>query len=217
MNPVAKIGACVVLIGFALLLHQLAAIALLVSILLVLLLYEIPLSLYHLALGAIILGIFIAFSTWLLGDLQKSIFSALRLLAISLPAPLLAGTTRPATLIRALQVTKLPGFLVLSLTLIWRFLPVMQQETQRILEANQLRGVDLARKPRQWFSGLFMPLIFQIVTYADDVTIGLQTRGYDPEVPRSNSQPLTWSLKDSSFVIGVALLLIGVSYLEWGY
>lgn len=217
INPVLKMGVCVVLISFALLLHQIDAIALLVGTLMIFLLYEIPLSLHYLALGAIALGLFTLFSTWFLGDLEKTIFSALRLLAISLPAPLLAGTTRPATLIRALQATRLPGFLVLSLMLIWRFLPIMQQETQRIVEANQLRGINLARRPCQWFAGLFMPLIFQIVAYADDVTIGLQTRGYDPATPRSNSQPLTWSFQDSVFGIGVFLLLIGVSYLEWGY
>ncbi|MBD0347193.1 MAG: energy-coupling factor transporter transmembrane protein EcfT, partial [Coleofasciculus sp. Co-bin14] len=132
-----------------------------------------------------------------------------------IPAPLLASTTSPSDLVRALQAARLPNFLVLSLMLIWRFLPIIQQEAQRIIEANQLRGVDLSRQPTQWFAGLFMPLIFRIVTYADEVTVGLETRGYDPAAPRSVSQPLTWQVRDTLFAASSAGILLVVGYLEW--
>ncbi|MGK7876799.1 MAG: energy-coupling factor transporter transmembrane protein EcfT [Xenococcaceae cyanobacterium] len=216
INPVLKIIICIFLIAFILFLNKIWAVGLLVGILLVLLLSQVRIKLRVLLHGAIAVALFAAFSTWLLGDFHDGVFSALRLLAITLPAPLLASTTPPADLIRALQAARLPSFLILSLMLIWRFLPIIQQETQRILEANQLRGVDLTCQPTQWFSGLFVPLIFQIVSYADDVTIGLQTRGYDPEAPRSNSQPLTWDIKDLLFSISIALILIGIGYIEWG-
>jgi energy-coupling factor transport system permease protein len=127
----------------------------------------------------------------------------------------MASTTAPSDLVRALQAVRLPGFLVLSVMLIWRFLPLMQQEVQRIVDANQLRGVNLARQPRQWFPGLFLPLIFRMVAYADDVTIGLETRGYDPTAPRSNSRPLKWQFSDTLFTIGAVVLLSGIGYLEW--
>jgi len=99
--------------------------------------------------------------------------------------------------------------------LIWRFLPIIQQETQRILEANQLRGVDLKFQPQQWFSGLFIPLMFRIVAYADDVTVGLETRGYDPQAPRSKSKPLRWQLQDTIFTVTTVVMLAIVGYIEW--
>lgn len=216
IHPILKIGVCLFLISFTLLLRDIWAIGVLVSVLILLLLYEVPLSLKTWATGAIAFSIFLIFSTWLLGSAQEAVFSALRLLAIALPAPLLAGTTPPANLIRALQASRLPSYATLSLMLIWRFLPIVQQETQRILEANQLRGVNLFRQPQQWFSGLVVPLIFQIVAYADEVTIGLQTRGYDPTAPRSNSQPLTWTINDALFGAGLSILLAAIGYLEWG-
>ena len=214
INPLLKITLSVVLISFALILQRLGAIGLLVGVLLVLLLVSVRLNLKILGTVAIALAVFMTISTWLRG-IHTSLLSALRLLAIAIPTPLLATTTSPTDLVSALQATRLPNFLVLSLMLIWRFLPLIQQEAQRIMEANQLRGVNLTRQPTQWFSGLFMPLIFRIVAYADEVTVGLETRGYDPAARRSNSQPLTWQVRDTLFAISAVGVLAAVGYLEW--
>lgn len=214
VNPLLKLIACLSITIVTLLLHQLSAIALLVGSLLLLTLLTVGFSLKVWGYCAIALISGIALSA-VLRDQHFALLSALRLIAIALPAPLMTSTTAPSDLVRALQAVRLPGFLVLSVMLIWRFLPLMQQEAQRIVEANQLRGVNLSRQPRQWFPGLFLPMIFRMVAYADEVTIGLETRGYDPTAPRSNSRPLKWKRTDTQFVIGAAALLIGVGYLEW--
>ncbi|GAC1470314.1 MAG: energy-coupling factor transporter transmembrane component T [Chamaesiphon sp.] len=214
INPLLKIILCIIIISFALILQRLWAIAGLVGILMFLLLACVQINLKILGRVALALLMFMAISTWV-RDFHTSVFSALRLLAIALPTPLLASTTSPADLVRALQTARLPNFLVLILMLIWRFLPIIQQEARRIMEANQLRGVNLSRQPTQWFSGLFMPLIFRIVAYADDVTVGLETRGYDPAAPRSTSRPLTWKFRDTLFVVSTIGVLIVVGYLEW--
>lgn len=214
INPLLKLLVCLIVTIAALLLHQLAAIALLVGSLLLLALWSARFSLKlwgYLAI-ALLSGVVLAA---LLRDVNIALLSALRLIAIALPAPLLASTTAPSDLVRALQTVRLPGFLVLSVMLIWRFLPLMQQEAQRIVEANQLRGVNLARQPRQWFSGLCLPLIFRMVTYADEVTIGLETRGYDPTAPRTNSRSLKWHAADTLFTVSVIVLFSGIGYLEW--
>jgi energy-coupling factor transport system permease protein len=214
INPLLKIIVCITILFVALLLHDLKAISVLVITLLTLLLVSVRINLKIFAYVAIALLIFMAISTWL-RDFHTSVISSLRLIAILLPTPLLASTTSPSDLVRAIQAARLPNFIVLSLMLIWRFLPVIQQEAQRIIEANWLRGVNVARQPRQWFSGLLMPLIFRIVAYADDVTVGLETRGYDPQAPRSNSQPLRWQPKDTIFAVSAAAIMTIVGYLEW--
>ncbi|MEO1350336.1 MAG: energy-coupling factor transporter transmembrane component T [Cyanobacteria bacterium J06635_15] len=215
VNPFLKMGLSLILLGLALFLKQIWAMLALVGGLL-LLLTQIQVSRFALLYGVLTLAMFTATSAWLLGDWGIAVFSTLRLLAIVLPTPVLTLTTPPADLIRALQTIRLPSFLTLGLMLIWRFFPLMQQELQRIWEANQLRGIDLSRRPTQWFSGLMVPLVFQMVAYADEVTIGLQTRGYSPTERRSNSQPMAWRGRDTVFCVG-ALLCVGVvGYLEWG-
>jgi energy-coupling factor transport system permease protein len=214
INPLLKLLACLSVTIVALLLHRISALSLLVgSLLLIALLFvRLPLKVWGYSAILLISGCAIlAISR----DERMAILSTLRLLAIVLPAPLMANATAPSDLVRALQAVRLPGFLVLSIMLIWRFLPLIQQEAHRIVEANQLRGVSLARQPRQWFPGLFLPLIFRMVAYADEVTIALETRGYDPTAPRSNSRPLQWQFADTWFLAGTLVLFSGAGYLEW--
>ncbi|MFE4106800.1 energy-coupling factor transporter transmembrane component T family protein [Almyronema epifaneia] len=214
VNPYLKMALCVLLIGLTLWLRQSEAMLILVGGLLLLL--PMPIRWGWLLYGTVSLGMFTLTSAWLLGDWPKALFSTLRLLSLLLPAPVLVLTTPPADLIRALQRLRLPSFLTLSLMLIWRFLPLMQQELQRLWEANQLRGIDLRRQPGQWFSGLIVPLVFQMVAYADEVTVGLQTRGYSPTAPRSSSKPLRWRWLDTGFGLGAIAWLSLISYWEWG-
>ncbi|MDJ0704906.1 MAG: energy-coupling factor transporter transmembrane component T [Leptolyngbyaceae cyanobacterium MO_188.B28] len=215
INPFLKIGISFGLISLALFLESLPAMAALVGVLF-LLMTQIRVRPILLLYGVVTLTVFFVFSGLFLGDWAKAGLSALRLLAIVLPAPVLALTTPPTDLIRALQATRLPSFLTLSLMLIWRFFPLIQQEMQRIWEANQLRGIALSRRPEKWFSGLITPLVFQMVAYADDVTVGLQTRGYSPTEPRSNSKPIRWRLGDTVFSVGALLWVSLIAYLEWG-
>ncbi|WP_346289582.1 energy-coupling factor transporter transmembrane component T [Sphaerothrix gracilis] len=215
INPFLKIGLSFVLIALALVLNQIAALLILVGGMLLLLSQvrvPLPLLLYSLT----VLLIFTLSAAFLARDWPQALLSTLRLLSLLLPAPVLTLTTPPIDLLRSLQVARLPSFITLSLMLIWRFLPLMQQELQRIWQANQLRGLDLSRRPDQWFAGLIVPLIFQMVAYADEVTIGLQTRGYSPTDPRSNSQPLRWRWLDTAFCLGAIAWVSLIGYAEWG-
>ena len=213
MNPLLKIVLSIVAVSLAFALQTLTAAGLLVGVLLILLvMVKLPWRIW--LGGAIALLLFTAL-TWLLRDGPSANLNTLRLLAILLPGPIFSLTTSPAELTRALQAVKLPSFLVLSLTLVWRFLPVVQQEAQRIIEANQLRGIDLSRRPGQWFSGLFVPLIFRIVSYADEVTVGLETRSYDPAARRSLGQPLRWRRLDTTVAIAAATIVGALGYLQW--
>jgi energy-coupling factor transport system permease protein len=214
INPLLKIIVCIASVGLAVVLHDIRAISVLAITLLALLFICVRINLRIFASLAIALVVFMTVSTWLRG-FHTSFVSTLRLIAILLPTPLLAGTTSPFHLLKAIQAARLPSFIVLSLMLMWRFLPIIQQEAQRIVEANWLRGVNIANQPQQWFSGLLMPLIFRIVAYADDVTVGLETRGYDPQAGRSNSQPLQWQSKDTIFAISAVAIAAVAGYLEW--
>jgi len=168
-----------------------------------------------LLVGLVAATAFTALGALLLGTLPAALINTLRLAALLLPIPLLSATTPGADLVRAFEAVRLSAPLVLGLTLTWRFLPVIQQEARRIWEANLLRGIDLTRRPGLWFSALFTPLIFRIVSYADEVTIGLETRGYDPQAPRTATRPLTWGTVDTLFTLGTVLVVAAVVVLEW--
>ncbi|WP_218080205.1 energy-coupling factor transporter transmembrane component T family protein [Anthocerotibacter panamensis] len=215
VNPLIKILLTLVVLMLAFVLKTLGGLGVLVGALLVLLVVAVPVPFWSLLGGVVLLVGFTGVSAYFSGSVPYALITGLRVLGILLPAPLLAGTTPPADLVRALQALRLPAVLVLGVVLIWRFLPLIQQEAQRIIEANQLRGIDLKRQPQQWFSGVFTPLIFRMLSYADEVTVGLETRGYDPERPRSAAQPLSLQPLDMFFGLTWALILGSVGWWEW--
>jgi energy-coupling factor transport system permease protein len=215
VNPLLKILVAFATMSVAFALRDINAASLLVGVLLILLLMSVRIRVKTLLSTSLGLVAFTAFASWALGDFGAALLNSLRLVAILLPTPLLSATTSPTDLVKALQAVRLPAFLVLGVMLTWRFLPIIHREAQRIIEANQLRGVDLSRQPRLWFGSLFVPLIFRIVTYADDVTVGLETRGYDPNLPRSQAISLKWKVADTGFAVGAILLLGVVGWLQW--
>lgn len=215
VNPLLKIGLCIFLTTWVFVLKSFWSNLLLLSVLLAVLFLAVPVRPSLVRNFLVIMGLFTLFTGLIFQDFGYATLNALRLSVLFLPAPLLAATTAPSDLVRALQAVRLPPILILSLMLTWRFLPIIQQELQRIVEANQLRGVDLLRMPNLWFSGLFTPLIFRIVSYADEITIGLETRGYDPTAPRSTSRSLTWQTSDTQFVLASVTTILAVGYAEW--
>ena len=215
INPLLKMAVGIGLTGFALSPANLGTTALYALVPLVLLLVSVRVPPRTLLGAGVALAGFTLLSIWLVGSPAAALGNTLRLLAILVPVPLLTATTPASDLVRALQAVRLPAFLVLGLTLTWRFLPLIQLEAGRIVEANRLRGTELSREPARWFSGLFVPLIFRIVSYADEVTIGLETRGYDPDAPRSQSTPLRWGTPDTGFTLGSLLLVVAAEGLKW--
>jgi len=220
VNPLVKMAASLGFTLFAFALSQPRSLAVLAVAVLALTLGTVRISPKIWALAISLEVIFSLLAGWAANDWSVALFNALRLTAIVLLSPILIATTRPSDLIRSFQAIRLPAFLTLGLILIWRFFPLIYQEAQRILEANQLRGIDLSRQPQHWFSGLFVPLIFRIVTYADEVAIGLETRGYDPEAPRSLSQVPRWTHADTLFTavsLGLVTLVLALELPARGY
>ncbi|WP_287127377.1 energy-coupling factor transporter transmembrane protein EcfT [Candidatus Cyanaurora vandensis] len=212
VNPLLKMIFTLLALALALGLKTWTAMAVLVGFLLLLLLLTPRLPwLGWLGLGLLGGGAVLTYFT----DSAGVMLTILRVLAILLPAPVLAGTTPPADLVRALQTVRLPVGLVLGVVLIWRFLPLIRQESERIWEANLLRGIDLKRHPRLIFSGLFVPLIFRMVSYADEVTVGLETRGYDPQAPHRPAR--AWRGADTVFCALVGVLLVSIGGWEWSH
>ncbi len=216
VNPLLKIAFTLLALTLAFAIKTLAGMAVLVGFLLLLLILGGRVVPWIWLVGGGVLLLITGVNFYFTQDLTYALLTASRIVAILLPAPLLASTTAPEDLIRALQTIRLPAYVVLGVILVWRFLPLIQEEANRIREANLLRGVDLGWEPQKLFSGLFVPLVFRMVTYADEVTIGLETRGYDPLAPRSSAVPLGWRKEDWGFIGLVGLLLTGILGWETG-
>jgi len=102
------------------------------------------------------------------------IIVALRLVIISVSVPLILMTTKPSNLAKSLRPV-LPGFMVFSLILIFRYIPIFQEEFTAIKSARESRGAVL--KPSKLHT-LFAPLFFKAFKRAKTMSWSVESRGF---------------------------------------
>lgn len=111
VNPLAKIVASLVFTSIAFALQEIQTAGLVAGVFLCLMLWEVKLTLRLILIAIALLMNFTLIAVGLSqGDWNFAIANTLRLLAITLPTPLLSATTPPASLVRALQTLRLPVF-----------------------------------------------------------------------------------------------------------
>ena len=91
---------------------------------------------------------------------------------------------------RPLKYLKVPvDEIALLIMLAIRFIPILFEETDRILKAQKARGVDIEsgwifRKVRSLVP-ILVPLLHGVFRRADDLAVALTLRGYSPGIERT--------------------------------
>ena len=98
-----------------------------------------------------------------------------------------------------------------------RFIPILFEETDRIIKAQKARGVDLEtrgmfRKVRALVPVL-VPLLHGVFRRADDLVIALSLRGYEPGIKRTRMKVISAGSPDIAALIGTSLILVGFIWL----
>lgn len=163
----------------------------------------------------------------------SSSYLVIRLLLIIMCTTILSSTTKPMDLTFAiewfltpLKYIKVPTHeigMVISLAL--RFIPTMQEETQRIMKSQASRGVDFKNgKLKEKFRAIvscIIPLVVTSMMKASDVADAMLARGYDPREKRTRYRMLNWRWYDTILTILLFVFLglvitqavIGTNYL----
>jgi energy-coupling factor transport system permease protein len=150
-----------------------------------------------------------------LGPLQatrEGLYQAVRisgqLALIILFSSLLTLTTSPLELLRGLEKLGAPLMrfripvpdLCLAMLLCIRFLPILGQESQRIMEAQRARGIDPLsgtwRERLQKFRGIFLPLLYNVLWRAEELATAMAVRGYGRTVEKQTLKQMRLSAAD---------------------
>ncbi len=97
-----------------------------------------------------------------------------------------------------------------------RFIPVLTGEMEMIRKAQYIRGVDFTGK---WLEriknsvALVIPVFFSALRRADELSIAIETRGYQSGQPRSSLHPLSFKGLDFGFL---SLTVIALGYITAG-
>lgn len=166
-----------------------------------------------------------------LGPLQittEGLYQAVRiggqLTLVILFSSILTLTTSPLELLRALEKLgnplsrlRLPvADLCLAMMLCIRFLPILGQEAQRILEAQRVRGIDPGvgswRNRLQKFHGIFLPLIYNVLGRAEELASAMLVRGYGHSKQRQTLKYMRFAPND---FLGLVFVAVWCTMLLW--
>jgi energy-coupling factor transport system permease protein len=146
-----------------------------------------------------------------------------QLALILLLSSLLTLTTSPLELLRAMEKLGTPltrlkipvPDLCLAMLLCIRFLPVLGQESRRIMEAQRARGIDPSlgtwRERFQKFRGIFLPLLYNVLWRAEELATAMAVRGYGRPVDKQTLKQMRFSAADR-VGLGLATCWCGTLY-----
>lgn len=170
--------------------------------------------------------IFSVFSFSLYSEaLFRTFYIFIRVILMISLTTILTSTTKPVDLTLAIEHLlgplkrfKFPAHEVaMMISISLRFIPILMEETQRIMKAQASRGVDfdnakLKTKINAMVS-LIIPLFVSSFNRADELANAMEARGYQPQGTRTRFYELTWRVKDSvSLGLCCAVLAAVVAY-----
>ena len=172
--------------------------------------------------------IFNLIAAWWNGNLSQGLFKALftssRLLVLMMFAVLLPLTTAPLELADGLDALLSPlsriGFpaheSAMMIGMALRFIPLLMQETDKIMRAQLSRGAmldqgNLSQRVKA-FLPVLIPLFVIIFRRADEIAEAMEARGYEGGEGRTRRKPLVWKKWDTLTLI-VCAAMSGVSFM----
>ncbi|CVK20152.1 Energy-coupling factor transporter transmembrane protein EcfT [Sporomusa sphaeroides DSM 2875] len=118
----------------------------------------------------------------------------------------LFSTVRVNELIVALEQMKIPKSMILSLAVLFRFLPTVTEELGYIRDTMKMRNIDLSFKrvilqPVKTTEYIMIPLLLRSVKISDELATAALTRGIDGENKRTSLRKLYISFPEILFAV----------------
>lgn len=144
--------------------------------------------------------------TW--EGVHKTIFIALRLILLVLGSSLMTFTTTPnqftdalEKLLRPLQRLHVPVHeLAMMMSIALRFIPILVEETDKIMKAQSARGADfesgsIVQRLKNMMP-ILIPLFISAVRRANDLALAMDARCYHGGAGRTKMHPLRYARRD---------------------
>ncbi len=143
-----------------------------------------------------------------------------RLALVIMITNIFTSSTKPMEMTNALEWLFYPLTLIhipvqkfaMMLSLALRFIPTLQEETERIIKAQASRGVDYKqgrfKEKIRALIALIIPLFMAAFTTSGQLADAMEARGYDPDAKRTRFKTNRWTYLDTCGVL-FALLLLG--------
>ncbi|WP_305180486.1 energy-coupling factor transporter transmembrane component T family protein, partial [Faecalibaculum rodentium] len=134
--------------------------------------------------------------------ISQTVYIIVRLLLMVIITTILTATTKPLDLtlgieklLKPFEVIGVPAHIIaMMISIALRFIPTLIEETQRIMNAQASRGVDLEngtlKEKIMAVLALIVPLFVSAFDRADQLANAMEARGYDPQRERTRYKVL---------------------------
>lgn len=169
-------------------------------------------AIYLAMLGFQLLG-----SAYLHGTLQVMIVSFVLFVRKIFPCAMLGGilvsTTRVNEFMAAMNRIHMPKSVIIPLTVMLRYFPMVREDWQHIGDAMKMRDVSpsfgsLLTHPGRTVECIYVPLMMSASKIADELSAAAVTRGIENPKPRTCLQQIRFSFADFVCALSIAILLI---------
>ncbi len=171
--------------------------------------------------GTVIFKIWIIQVTW--EGLRTAVFMAWRLIMLIIGTSLMTFTTTPNQLtdgmekgLRPLKYIKVPVHEVaMMMSIALRFIPILLEETDKIMKAQQARGADFESgnlfDKAKALVPLLVPLFISAFRRANDLALAMEARCYRGGEGRTKMNPLIYNRTDkAAYLLIFAFMAVDV-------
>ena len=156
----------------------------------------------------------------------NTLYIAVRLLLMIMITTCLTATTKPLDMTLGIEDLLKPFTrfhvpaheIAMLISIALRFIPDLIEETQRIMKAQESRGVDLKegklKEKVMAILSLIVPLFVSAFQRAEDLANAMEARGYVPGKPRTRYKVLHMQLRDYILLFCSAGVLAGMIILS---
>lgn len=154
--------------------------------------------------------------------IKNAILMMVRLIYLILGTSIMTLTTTPNQLTDGLEKSlhfltyiKVPVHAIsMMMSIALRFIPILMEETDRIMKAQMARGADfengnLFRRVKSMIP-LLIPLFVSAFRRADDLAMAMEARCYNGGEGRTKMKPLKYGRADYLVYLGVVLFFVAV-------
>ena len=151
---------------------------------------------------------------------RTAVFMGLRLMLLVMGSSLMTYTTTPTALtaameriFRPLKLIKVPVHeMAMMMSIALRFIPILLEETDRIMKAQQARGADFESgnmvKRAKAMLPILVPLFVSAFRRAGDLAQAMESRCYHGGDGRTRLHPLKYKMRDFvAYIIMIGYLV----------
>ncbi|MBQ1320529.1 MAG: energy-coupling factor transporter transmembrane protein EcfT [Solobacterium sp.] len=156
----------------------------------------------------------------------QTLYIVVRLLLMIMITTCLTATTKPLDmtlgiedLLKPFEKIHVPAHeIAMLISIALRFIPDLIEETQRIIKAQESRGVDMKEGKMQErimaILSLIVPLFVSAFQRAEDLANAMEARGYAPGEKRTRYKVLKMAGRDYTLLLCCTAVLAGMIWLS---